>query len=79
MKHLPCSIAVILALSPISAGCAPRSVGLASNQPSFEKMRAETERAFEQERLADAVIHFEHPDEIRIWTPQTNAKCPGLR
>lgn len=78
MKHLPCSIAVILALSPISAGCAPRSVELASNQPSFEKMRAETEQAFEQERLADVVIHFERPDETRIWTPHQSTNISTI-
>lgn len=78
MKHLACSIAVILALSPISAGCAHRSVGLASNQTSFKKMRAETKQAFEQERLADVVIHFEHPDEIRIWTPHQSTNISTI-
>ena len=41
---------------------------VASNEQSFEEMRAETERAFELERRADVVIDYERPDGIRLWT-----------
>jgi hypothetical protein len=54
-------------------GCAHCPDVTKSNQQSYERMQAETERAFELERSADLVIDYERPDGIRLWTPPQSA------
>lgn len=55
-------------------GCSHRPDPGTSSQQSFERMQAETERAFELERCADVVIDYESSDNIRLWIPGQTAQ-----
>lgn len=69
MAHITSIAIALVAFCLGLTGCAHRPDVASSNQQSYERMQAETERALELERSADLVIDYERPDGIRLWTP----------
>jgi hypothetical protein len=54
----------------VLAGCTNRNAPVGTSQQSEEQMRAETERAFAQEREADVVVFYDTARDLTVQRPE---------